>query len=109
MSPSKPRVGVTMGDPAGVGPEIIAKSYARVSRWCQPVIFGASPVMIKAFRSFAPRLSFPNLHFETSAYPPLKQLNYRKKDRSLMKRWGMASIISLEHAMTALRSEERRG
>ena len=40
-----PRVGITTGDPAGIGPEIAAKAAAdpRVRAVCEPVIFGPSP------------------------------------------------------------------
>ncbi|MGA9773479.1 MAG: 4-hydroxythreonine-4-phosphate dehydrogenase PdxA [Blastocatellia bacterium] len=41
-SPNKPRVGITLGDPAGIGPEIVLKSVAdsRVREACLPVIIG---------------------------------------------------------------------
>jgi 4-hydroxy-L-threonine phosphate dehydrogenase PdxA len=42
MKASLPLVGITMGDPVGVGPEIIPKALAdpRVLRCCRPVIYG---------------------------------------------------------------------
>src|SRR5437879_3558887 len=38
----KPCLAVTMGDPAGVGPEIVCKALTSpdVYRWCRPVVFG---------------------------------------------------------------------
>src|SRR5712692_7001389 len=41
-SPDKPRVGITIGDPAGIGPEIVLKAVAEndVRVACSPVIFG---------------------------------------------------------------------
>ena len=41
-SPNKPRVGITLGDPAGIGPEIVLKSVAesQVREACLPVIIG---------------------------------------------------------------------
>jgi len=41
----KPRVGITVGDPAGIGPEIAAKAAAdaRVRAVCEPVIYGPDP------------------------------------------------------------------
>jgi 4-hydroxythreonine-4-phosphate dehydrogenase len=38
----KPRIGITVGDPAGIGPEIAAKAAAdpRVRDACEPVIYG---------------------------------------------------------------------
>jgi 4-phospho-D-threonate 3-dehydrogenase / 4-phospho-D-erythronate 3-dehydrogenase len=38
----KPRVGITVGDPAGIGPEIAAKAVAdaRVLELCDPILYG---------------------------------------------------------------------
>lgn len=38
----KPRIGITVGDPAGIGPEIAAKAAAdpRVRAVCEPVLYG---------------------------------------------------------------------
>ncbi len=43
----RPRIGITMGDPAGVGPEIIIKALNdnRVSDCCRPVIFGDRTIL----------------------------------------------------------------
>jgi 4-hydroxythreonine-4-phosphate dehydrogenase len=45
-----PRLAITMGDPAGVGPEVIAAVWAdeRVWRVCQPVVYGDRSVMQRA-------------------------------------------------------------
>ena len=42
---SKPRVALTTGDPAGIGPEIVAKAARdpRVTAVCEPIIYGAEP------------------------------------------------------------------
>lgn len=41
-SPNKPRVGITIGDPAGIGPEIVLKAVAEgdVRAACSPVVIG---------------------------------------------------------------------
>ena len=41
----KPRIAITVGDPAGIGPEIAAKAAAddRVRSACEPVIYGPPP------------------------------------------------------------------
>src|SRR4029453_14127356 len=46
----RPVLGVTMGDPAGVGPEIIARAVAEpaVRATCRPVVIGAADVMREA-------------------------------------------------------------
>jgi 4-hydroxythreonine-4-phosphate dehydrogenase len=47
MASSLPRLGITMGDPAGVGPEISVKALARndVRSSCRPVVIGDSGVL----------------------------------------------------------------
>jgi 4-hydroxythreonine-4-phosphate dehydrogenase len=45
MVTSRPRIAITAGDPAGIGPEIAAKAAAdpRVQQVCEPVIYGPPP------------------------------------------------------------------
>ena len=47
MAPQTPVLGITMGDPAGVGPEITAKALARpdVTAACRPVVIGDGAIM----------------------------------------------------------------
>lgn len=49
----KPLLGITMGDPAGIGPEVIAKALAgaTVRRRCRPLVIGSFPVMQQAVKS----------------------------------------------------------
>lgn len=44
---SKPLLGITMGDPAGIGPEVIAKALSgtKLRRVCFPLVIGSLPVM----------------------------------------------------------------
>ena len=39
---TKPRIALTVGDPAGIGPEIVAKTVEdpRVRAVCEPVVYG---------------------------------------------------------------------
>jgi 4-hydroxythreonine-4-phosphate dehydrogenase len=43
----RPMLGITMGDPAGIGPEVIAKALAgsELNRLCRPLVIGSLPVM----------------------------------------------------------------
>ncbi|MFC1682929.1 4-hydroxythreonine-4-phosphate dehydrogenase PdxA [Candidatus Zixiibacteriota bacterium] len=43
----RPTIGITMGDPAGIGPEIIQKALksARIGGLCHPVIIGSAKVL----------------------------------------------------------------
>ena len=53
-APERPRIGVTMGDPAGIGPEIALAAAAdgRVTRVCEPVLYG--PLTAAERASFRP-------------------------------------------------------
>jgi 4-phospho-D-threonate 3-dehydrogenase / 4-phospho-D-erythronate 3-dehydrogenase len=45
--PARPRVGITMGDPAGIGPEVVLKAVAEaeVQAVCQPIIIGDAQLL----------------------------------------------------------------
>jgi 4-hydroxy-L-threonine phosphate dehydrogenase PdxA len=47
---SKPVVGIMMGDPSGIGPEVVAKSWAsgKLHEYCRPVLVGSAAVMRQA-------------------------------------------------------------
>jgi 4-hydroxythreonine-4-phosphate dehydrogenase len=48
-----PRIGITMGDPAGIGPEVVLKAVAEeeVLRVCQPVIIGDAQLLAHTART----------------------------------------------------------
>src|SRR2546423_1359439 len=48
-----PRIGITMGDPAGIGPEVVLKAVAeeRVRRVCVPVIVGDAQLLAHTART----------------------------------------------------------
>ncbi|HQM99649.1 MAG TPA: 4-hydroxythreonine-4-phosphate dehydrogenase PdxA, partial [Candidatus Hydrogenedentes bacterium] len=47
---SKPLVAITMGDPNGIGPEILAKALSAhaLGTYCRPVVFGDKTVLEQA-------------------------------------------------------------
>lgn len=49
----RPIIAITMGDPAGIGPEIIIKalSLAEISRICRPIVIGDARVMKNAMQN----------------------------------------------------------
>lgn len=51
--PALPRVGITMGDPAGIGPEVVLKAVAEeeVRAVCQPVIIGDAQLLAHTART----------------------------------------------------------
>jgi 4-hydroxythreonine-4-phosphate dehydrogenase len=50
MVPVKPTIGITLGDPAGIGPEVIIKAFAvgRLDSVCRPLIIGPASVVARA-------------------------------------------------------------
>jgi len=50
----KPRVAITMGDPAGIGPEVIVKAWLRghLHEVGQPLVIGSAARMVDAVRRF---------------------------------------------------------
>ena len=52
MSSAKPLIGITTGDPAGIGPEITARALAvqEIYRLCRPLVVGDAGVLREAVR-----------------------------------------------------------
>jgi 4-hydroxythreonine-4-phosphate dehydrogenase len=46
----KPLLAITMGDPAGVGPEVIVRAWSdpRIHKWCRPFVVGHPEVLRRA-------------------------------------------------------------
>jgi 4-phospho-D-threonate 3-dehydrogenase / 4-phospho-D-erythronate 3-dehydrogenase len=53
-----PLLGITMGDPAGIGPEVIAKAVAGrvLQKVCRPIVIGSFPVMERTIRALKLKL-----------------------------------------------------
>ncbi len=51
-----PRIGITMGDAAGIGPEIIVKALTNknVYQICQPIVIGSAAIIQDALRFISP-------------------------------------------------------
>lgn len=51
---SKPIIGITMGDPAGIGPEVVVKAVTdkKVMQICHPLVFGSYHIILSATRKF---------------------------------------------------------
>lgn len=64
----KPIVGITMGDPAGIGPEVIVKGWLRghLHAICRPFVIGSAYRMVDAVRRFSPNRP---IHVHTIAGP----------------------------------------
>ena len=53
---NRPKVGLTMGDATGIGPEIIVKALAHKSVYahCEPIVIGSSAIFYEACSRFTP-------------------------------------------------------
>ncbi len=61
---TRPVIGITMGDPAGIGPEILSSTLADpdIHDICHPVIIGDTGIMKKAFAFMNTRLNIVEIH-----------------------------------------------
>ena len=52
MNDSRPILGLTMGDPAGIGPEVVVKALAEIHarQLCRPVVLGDVGALKQAAR-----------------------------------------------------------
>ena len=46
-----PAIVLSMGDPLGIGPEIIAKAIPRLKKICRPLVIGEEATMNRALRT----------------------------------------------------------
>lgn len=63
MMKVKPAIGITLGDAAGIGPEIVVKSLreAAIYQLCSPVVIGSGAVMRWAGQQFWPQVEIRNI------------------------------------------------
>jgi 4-hydroxythreonine-4-phosphate dehydrogenase len=66
-----PRIAITMGDPAGIGPEIIAKVHERdeLFQSCGPLVIGSAKVMEKVIGELRLNLSVRSIASPAAAGP----------------------------------------
>jgi 4-hydroxythreonine-4-phosphate dehydrogenase len=93
------KVGLTMGDPSGIGPGIIAKSLAKLKNLAQFVVIGDEWVFEKAVSS---QLSADSYKFIDLNNVPHKNFTFGK----VKAEYGRASIEYLDQAMGLIRDKE---
>ena len=91
---TKPQIGITMGDPNGIGPEVIVKAVQseEVLGICEPVIYASGPVMQRAERTFGLKL---NCKIEDKGSYKDLEVN----EGSIDKRAGESSLYYIEEAV----------
>src|SRR5438128_11388451 len=67
----KPLLGITMGDPAGIGPEVIVKALARpgVRRLCRPLAIGSPAAVARTVRGLKAPLKVRSAHLAAFEAP----------------------------------------
>lgn len=62
---SKPIIAITMGDPCGIGPEVVAKALVNPSLhlWCEPIVIGNKEVLKANLKSIGASIEL--VHVET--------------------------------------------
>lgn len=61
MTNPPPRIGITLGDVNGIGPEVMLKSLSNPEVWdaCQPLVIGPEPLLHQLRDRYAPGLPLP--------------------------------------------------
>ncbi len=108
----KPILAITMGDPAGIGPEIVVKALhvPKVWRVCRPLIIGSHKIFERTISSLQSSLSIAptNGHNESTGRQPFRRGRlplfdpFLKKIRSI--RPGFVSANGGEMAVTSIQS-----
>ncbi|MEX5218053.1 MAG: 4-hydroxythreonine-4-phosphate dehydrogenase PdxA [Nitrospira sp.] len=120
-SPSRlPLLGLTMGDPAGIGPEVIAKALAgkAVTSLCRPVIIGSRAVMEETVRHL--RLSLKVIQVEDlqdlspnanqlMVYDPLDKPIGRFEMGLAAPETGAASVAFIKQGVALAQAEQIAG
>ena len=107
MREKLPRIGLVMGDAAGIGPEIVLKtlSEARVYERCEPLVLGSHEVLSLARQvigSAQELVSVPTADAIGRAPGQVRVLDCTV-ERSADLRWGVADACNGRNCMAAIR------
>jgi 4-hydroxythreonine-4-phosphate dehydrogenase len=104
-SPDKPRVGITIGDPAGIGPEIVLKAVAdaEVRSICSPVIVGDAAELRRQASELGLGASFDIVTAEQlAALTRVNPLVFDTGKTQGSVKWGALTASSGRAAITAI-------
>lgn len=96
---TKPRIAITLGDPAGIGPEIVSKALRDplVRTHCRPIVVG-DPLALALHRQALPRADML----------PVPGLNRHLALGRASREAGRSAMASLRQALALLRSRQAR-
>lgn len=104
---SNPTVGITMGDPAGIGPEIIVRGYRELRKRANPIVIGDATTIENACRICGSdlgveRVSDPaEASLEIDQIPVLDLENVAELERGVVRKvYGKASLEYIERAIS---------
>src|SRR5690349_4544711 len=107
---TRPRVAITMGDAAGIGPEITVKSLAdpRAAGWCIPLVLGDARVLEKAMDAIGVRVPIRRIATpaEASGAPGTIDVIDDAAIDMATHRWG---VITPRYGEAAVRWTKRAG
>lgn len=113
MSDSTPKIGITMGDPGGIGPEVIVKSYAKLHDISRPIVIGDADVISAAIDvcdvalAVDPITSVADTNFDSNRIPVLDLDNVDELVRGEVREaYGEASLEYIERAIELAQASE---
>lgn len=104
-SPDKPRVGITIGDPAGIGPEVVLKAVVDkgVSAVCSPTIIGPASELRRQARALSLSAEFTAYDEGLSNADLSNQaLLFDTDNLNEVTEWGAVSAASGRAAIAAI-------
>ena len=104
-SPDKPRVGITIGDPSGIGPEIVLKAVADddVRAVCSPVIIGPAAELLRQALVLGLDAAFPAYAEGLTGFDNLdKPIIFDSNNLDASVEWGALSAASGRAAVAAI-------
>lgn len=116
MTDSQPIIGVTMGDPAGIGPEVIVKAYQQLRNSGRPLIIGDGDVLVEATEICESDLAVERVQtvheaqFDPDTIPVIDLGNVGTLVRgNVREEYGAASLEYIEQAIELAQTDEIDG
>lgn len=70
------KLAITIGDPGGIGPEVVVKTLPAISGECLPIVIGGSSVIEDAVRTFMVPVKIRKIESVDEAFPSADSLWY---------------------------------
>jgi 4-hydroxythreonine-4-phosphate dehydrogenase len=72
-----PCLGITLGDPAGIGPEVIVRAWSEpaVHQWCRPLVIGHPRILRRAIALCAGEMTVNEIDSPRDARPSVRRID----------------------------------